>query len=154
MDIISSPAPSEHIRVGYFASWNGNRPCLRLHADAINTTKYTHIHFAFADITPEYDVDVSKVQDEFDRFKNLTDVKKIIAFGGWESSANSEVYQRMRDAVRVENRGIFRKNVVGFVNKHGLDGVDMDWEYPGVRPPTRPPHLFHCSRHEASKFDG
>ena len=39
----------------------------------------------------------------------------------------------LREAVQPENRELFKENVVNFVIKHDLDGVDLDWEYPGVR---------------------
>ncbi|KAK4231442.1 glycoside hydrolase, subgroup, catalytic core [Podospora fimiseda] len=136
IDIIKTPVqptPEQRVKVAYFAAWNNQRPCLTMYVDEIDTTKYTHIHFAFASLTETFDIDVSDVQDEFERFKNMTGIKKIISFGGWEASATPESRARLRDAFRpgANNRGVFRVNVINFVNNHGLDGVDFDWEYPG-----------------------
>ena len=36
------------------------------------------------------------------------------------------------------NAGTFATNVVNFLNKNGLDGVDFDWEYPGTLMMCRP----------------
>ncbi|KAK3986863.1 glycoside hydrolase, subgroup, catalytic core [Cladorrhinum sp. PSN332] len=138
IDIIKTPVKptaAQRVKVAYFAAWNNQRPCLTMHVDEIDTTKYTHIHFAFGSLTPTFDIDVSAVQDEFNRFKNMTGIKRILSFGGWEASATPESRARLRDAFRPGqfNRGVFRTNVANFVNAHGLDGVDFDWEYPGAQ---------------------
>lgn len=134
LDIIKAekPTAAQRIKAAYFAAWNHQRPCLNMHVDQIDTTKFTHLHFAFGSITPTFGINVSAVQDEFDRFKNMTGIKKILSFGGWETSATPESRALMRDAFRSGNRAIFRQNVVNFVKTHGLDGVDFDWEYPGA----------------------
>jgi hypothetical protein len=71
------------MKIGYFEAWNAERPCLNMRADQIPTNRYTYIHFAFADVTEDFKIDVSKVQDEFYRFKKLEGAKKIISLGGW-----------------------------------------------------------------------
>lgn len=135
MQLVKGSPPASTIRVAYFSAWNHNRPCLWMNVDQIDTSRYTHIHFAFADLTPDFRVDVSKVQDQFDRFKAMRGVKRIISFGGWDFSTKPATYQILRNAVKYENRQRFKQNVVEFVNSHGLDGVDLDWEYPGVSSP-------------------
>ncbi|KAG8410935.1 hypothetical protein J3458_016500 [Metarhizium acridum] len=128
-DIIQSSPPKETVRIGYFSSWNANREC---GVHEIDTKAYTHIHFAFANVTSDFKVDISGVPDEFERFKKLTGVKKIISFGGWDFSTNAGTFRIIREAVKPANRNTFRDNVVNFVNDHGLDGFDLDWEYPGA----------------------
>ena len=94
---------------------------------------YTYIHFAFADLTPSFTVDVSKVQDQFDGFKKLSGPKKIISFGGWEFSNTQASYAVCRNMVSTElNRQKAARNIIRFITEHNLDGVDFDWEYPGV----------------------
>ncbi|KAK4663433.1 hypothetical protein QC763_608300 [Podospora pseudopauciseta] len=131
-EIIKSSPPADQMRIAYFEAWNGNRPCLRMNVNQIDTSRYTHIHFAFAEVSPTFEVVISHVQDEWDRFMTMTDVKKIISFGGWDFSVKEGTYRILRDAVKPANREVFRKNVVDFVNKYNLDGVDLDWEYPGA----------------------
>ena len=54
-------------------------------------------------------------------------LKVMIAIGGWNEGAKK--YSDM--AVRKESRKAFVDSVVDFLVKHGFDGLDLDWEYPG-----------------------
>lgn len=144
MSIINSPVPPPEFRkVGYFASWNKDRPCLnmdvsKLEAPAVAPVmggKYRHIHFAFPDLTPSFTVDVSKYQSQFDGFKQLSNLgaKKIVSFGGWDFSNSAASYAVFRNMVATElNRQKAARNIIRFVTDNNLDGVDFDWEYPGV----------------------
>jgi len=103
--------------------------------DQIDTSAYTHIHFAFANITRgDFKVDISdeKVKEQFEIFKGMTGVKKIISFGGWDFSTKPGTFSILREAALPANRDTFKKNIIAFMNEHSLDGIDLDWEYPGV----------------------
>lgn len=132
MGIISSGPPAKKIKVAYFESWNWGRACLNMHVDSIDTSVYTHIHFAFANITADFQVDVSGAQGEFDRFKKMTGVKKIMSFGGWAFSTEPGTSSILREATKAGNRAKFTTNLSIFAAANGLDGIDLDWEYPGV----------------------
>jgi len=121
-------------KVGYFQGYNLGRECLNMDATQIDSSKYTHIHFAFGLLTPKFEV---KLPDEstkfqFQRFKTLKVVKRILAFGGWDFSASLATYAIFRNAFTGTNRATTVKNIAKFINDHGLDGVDIDWEYPGT----------------------
>src|SRR5690606_14950648 len=134
-DIVNNDSPpSEFIKVVYFEAWNRERQCLWWDITEIDLTGVTHIHFAFGRLTPSFDVDVSHVQTQFDRFRNLDGpVKRILAFGGWADSTEEGRYQILRSAMIPENhQGVARK-LVDFVESTGMDGIDIDWEYPGAR---------------------
>ncbi|KAM5436548.1 putative chitinase [Microsporum ferrugineum] len=131
-DIIKGPAPSKKIHVAYFEAWNHHRKCLTMDVGQIDTDKYTHIHFAFIDVTPDFNMDISKVKEQFDIFKGMSGIKKIISFGGWDFSTLPGSYHILREAVKPGNRDIFQKNIIAFLDVHKLDGVDLDWEYPGA----------------------
>lgn len=131
-DIIKGSAPAETMRVAYFEAWNVNRKCLNMDVDQIDTSKYTHIHFAFANITTDFKVDISGAKDQFNRFKAMTGIKRIISFGGWDFSTMPGTYNILREATKAANRPAFQKNMISFLKDNKLDGVDLDWEYPGV----------------------
>ncbi|XDG05350.1 hypothetical protein ABKA04_004965 [Annulohypoxylon sp. FPYF3050] len=132
-DIIKGSAPAKKIKVAYFEAWNHERKCLTMDVDQIDTDEYTHIHFAFATITQnDFAVDISKVKEQFELFKKMKDVKKIISFGGWDFSTKPGTFNILRTAVQPANRDKFKKNLLAFVDEHKLDGIDLDWEYPGA----------------------
>jgi len=53
------------------------------------------------------------------------DVRVIIALGGQIGTGT------FPESVKPDTRQAFVNHIVDFVNKHELDGVDIDWEYPG-----------------------
>lgn len=141
-DIIKGSPPAKTMRVAYYESWNLNRKCLHMDVDDIDTTLYTHIHFAFANVTSTFGIDVSGAQDQFNRFKAMPNtVKKIISFGGWDFSTAPGTFNILREAIKAANRATFQNNIVAFIKQHNLDGVDIDWEYPGVSYKTQFPQI-------------
>ncbi|KAL1838072.1 hypothetical protein VTJ49DRAFT_3092 [Mycothermus thermophilus] len=133
MDIVNNKqAPVKFERIGYFEAWNHNRPCLNMDVTEV-TDPHTIIHFAFGWINEDFTVSVKDVEEQFDKFVKMdTKLKKIMSYGGWAFSNEFPTSHIIRQGVRPENRVAFANNVVDFVNKHNLDGVDFDWEYPGA----------------------
>ncbi|KAL4911869.1 hypothetical protein BDW62DRAFT_207015 [Aspergillus aurantiobrunneus] len=124
--------PASYSKVAYFEAWNGERPCLHMDVDEIKAP-YTHIHFAFGDISEDFVPSDNGVEGQFKRFKDMdTDLKRIISFGGWAFSNDPGTNHIIREGVKEANRETFADNVAKFVNDNGLDGVDFDWEYPGA----------------------
>lgn len=91
----------------------------------------THFNYAFANIKngkviegrPEDSRNIKKLVE----LKKVNpDLKILISVGGWGWSDN------FSDAVLTEEaREIFATSAVDFMLKHKIDGVDLDWEYPG-----------------------
>jgi GH18 family chitinase len=50
------------MQVAYFKAFNYNQLYLNWDVTAVDTSFYTHIHFAFADITTTFKVDISAVE--------------------------------------------------------------------------------------------
>lgn len=131
-DVVKTSFPSKIRTIKYFEAFNIKRPCLNLDANAIPEDGYTYIHFAFAGITPEYQVNVSNVQEQFDKFKELSPPARVLAFGGWSFSTSQDTYPIFRQGVTEGQRETFADNVVQFLIDNDLDGLDFDWEYPSA----------------------
>lgn len=132
MEMINNQSPpGSFIKVAYFSAWNVDRGCLLMRPSEVDKAKYTHIHYAFASITTDFQVDISRYPRQFSEFKTLTGIKRILSFGGWSFSTEVDTYPIFREGVTETNRLLFARNVVSFILAHNLDGVDFDWEYPG-----------------------
>ncbi|KAL4820368.1 hypothetical protein BDW67DRAFT_172610 [Aspergillus spinulosporus] len=137
-------SPVNYGRIGYYETWNFNRDCLWLRAENANTDlSYTHIHWAFAEVdSSDWSVKIVDTYKQWEDFKSLENIKRIISFGGWGYSTQPETYNILREAMSPPNRKTFATNVAAFVAEHELDDVDFDWEYPGaIDIPGTPPGL-------------
>jgi chitinase len=112
--------------IGYVAGWR-----LDWTADKIDAKKLTHINYAFADIQDGKVVSMNE-QDAYnfrvlDSLKTENpDLRVLISIGGWtRSTFFSDA------ALTEESRRVFAESAVDFVKEFGIDGVDLDWEYPG-----------------------
>lgn len=125
MDIISSRPPTNKIKVVYLKSWNWGKLCLNMHVTSIDTTAYIHIHFAFASIMCDFQINIGGAQDKFDQFKSLTGIKKIISFRSWAFSTELNTSRILREATKSGNRARFIGNLLSFVATHDLDGISI-----------------------------
>ncbi|KAF4980848.1 hypothetical protein FZEAL_3246 [Fusarium zealandicum] len=126
--------PASFSHIAYFEAWNEDRKCLHMSPLDIDESKYTHIHFSFPNVTPgDFTIDLGDLKMPFDKMMKMSgSIKRIVSLGGWAFSAEAPTYSIFREAVLPANRGKFAANVVSFVNEHGLDGIDFDWEYPAA----------------------
>lgn len=122
--------PSSYSKVGYYEASSVNRSCLQMDALSIDTSQWTHINFAFGNIDQDFSINVDGMEDQFEHFLELSDVKRLVSFGGWDFSTSTDTYMIFRNGVKSANRATFAKQVAAFVEETGLDGVDFDWEYP------------------------
>lgn len=100
--------------------------------EQIAAQKLTHINYAFADI--QNGVIKKGFESDEQNFALLNSLKKenlhlkiLISVGGWTWSGNFS-----DTALTEESRNKFAKSAVEFVRKYKLDGIDIDWEYPGL----------------------
>jgi chitinase len=115
--------------VAYFEGFNPSRPCLNLDIGDLDMSPYTHIHMAFATLTPDFKIDISNIEDQFSKFVSMTAIgqKRILSIGGWAFSTSPDTYMIFRNAVQEANWDIVSSNIVDFITVNGLDGVDIDW---------------------------
>lgn len=132
----NSKKPATFLNVGYFQAYNAQRPCLNMDVTNLTSVKtaYTHMHFSFAGLTPGFRVSMTTtVRTQFDKFVAMKGTwKKVVSFGGWADSTDAATFQVYRDAMKAANRETFANNVMTFLKKYNIDGVDFDWEYPGA----------------------
>jgi hypothetical protein len=123
--------------VAYFEGYGLDRPCLYQDAMQIDPTAYTNLHFGFGLLNPDYSVDATFGGDplsafEFTQFLRLEGPLKILSFGGWTFSTSPSTYMIFREGVTPANVVTMATSMANFINENGLDGIDIDWEYPGV----------------------
>jgi len=101
--------------------------------DSLNPKKIPHINYAFIDVKDNRAWLHNEATDTIN-FVRLTALKKqnkdlkiLISLGGWTWSKN------FSDAVLTDtSTHAFAYSCIDIVAKYELDGVDIDWEYPGL----------------------
>ncbi|KAF2275938.1 glycoside hydrolase [Westerdykella ornata] len=123
--------PAQFIKIGYFEAWNKRtRACLNMDVTQIDPS-YTHIHFSFGDVTSQFTVAIEDT-DQFNKFIKMKGPKRVLAFGGWTASTSPSSYWIFREGVKPGNRETLATNLANFIHSNNLDGLDLDWEYPGA----------------------
>src|SRR5271155_1173797 len=97
----------------------------------IAAEKLTRINYAFANLQDGRIVNGFTSDDQ--NLAALVSLKQknpsltvLVSVGGWLWSGS---FSDM--ALTKESRHLFIESVVEFVDRHQLDGLDIDWEYPG-----------------------
>lgn len=134
--------------VCYYGTWAIYRPGDgRFDPFNIDPTLCTHIIYSFFGLTPtgtvesldpyldlEEDWGRGNIRD-FISLRNRNPAAKFLAaFGGW--NFGSQVFSDM--ALNAQYRTNFANSVKQFLDRHGFDGIDLDWEYPNQREGSRP----------------
>lgn len=122
------------IKIAYYEGYCFSRDCLFQDVSQIDTSAYTHIHFGFGTLTTDYEVETGDALSsyQFSEFKRISGAKKILSFGGWDFSTMPETYKIFREGVTAANRKKMATKIADFIKDNDLDGVDIDWEYPGA----------------------
>lgn len=119
-DSMRSRAQDSRVVVAYVTSWQHDLP---------DPTVMTHINYAFGHVTDTYD---GVRVDNPDRLRAIVALKRthprlrvLLSVGGWGSKGFSEM------AASDSTREQFCKACALTVKDFALDGIDIDWEYPG-----------------------
>lgn len=110
---------SDKVVIAYVTSWSSVIP---------DPAHITHINYAFGHVTNSFD---GVRIDNPERLKAMVALKEVkpelkvmLSVGGWGSGRFSEM------AATDANRKSFAKDCLRVVEEFGLDGIDIDWEYP------------------------
>lgn len=98
----------------------------------ISAEKLTHVNYAFALVSARgeivlEDVDVRRLRQLRALKERNRDLKVILSVGGWGADHFSDA------ALTAASREKFAASATALIEQHGLDGLDLDWEYPGQR---------------------
>jgi len=103
----------------------------RADINAISAEKLTHINYAFAKVNPlgvidfeDRDAPAHLAQLQALKARN-PELKVIVSVGGWGADFFSDA--ALTDASRCR----FAMSAVDLMKRYALDGIDLDWEYPG-----------------------
>ncbi|CAF3892870.1 unnamed protein product [Adineta steineri] len=125
------------LEIGYYASWARHRSCEAYTVQNIDAHKYTHLIYAFANISKGVMIDPETADEmlEMKEFTNLKDVnpslKVLISVGGWTFTDPGPTREEFHNIVSTENaRKNFIVSVQNYLQKYGFDGIDIDYEYP------------------------
>lgn len=109
----------EKVVVAYVTSWTNIMPDPML---------MTHINYAFGHVTETFDG--VRIDNE-DRLRRIVALKQqnpnlhvMLSIGGWGSGRFSEM------ATSKEYRERFARDCQRVIRDFGVDGIDIDWEYP------------------------
>ncbi|MEO8406392.1 MAG: glycoside hydrolase family 18 protein, partial [Chitinophagaceae bacterium] len=125
---VDTPVRTKPVVIGYVGGYSGV-----VNTDTIDAARLTHINYAFVDVKDNRAWLHNEMTDTVN-FRKLNGLKAInpslkimISIGGWSWSKN------FSDAVLTDtSRLAFAGSAVDIVRQYGLDGVDIDWEYPGM----------------------
>lgn len=117
---IHATAPDSKVIVAYVTSWSQVIP---------DPTTVTHINYAFGGVKDTFDgVNISnpeRLRTIANLKKNNPDLKVLLSVGGWGAGNFSEM------AADPKLRRKFADDCLRIVKEYNLDGIDIDWEYPG-----------------------
>ena len=109
----------EYVIIAYVTSWKDV---------PVDPTVMTHINYAFGHVNDTFD---GVRIDNPDRLRTIValkavnpDLKVMLSVGGWGSGRFSEL------ASDDQRRISFANDCLRVVEEFGLDGIDIDWEYP------------------------
>ena len=127
-EVKTQKKPIEDLKIiGYVAGYEDYDPA------KVDATKLTHINYAFANIVdgkPKFELDIDSIKiSKLIALKKINPKLKVLySIGGW---VWSDKFSHV--AAYPEAREQFAVSSVQLMKKHGFDGVDLDWEYPGQR---------------------
>lgn len=123
----------------YSSSANSRTGAGKFWPEHIDPFLCTHLIFAFVDITKDgrdlrpnnwNDLGPDGLYKRTVSLKSLNPKLKILlAVGGWK--IGSKPFLPVIE--RKENMKIWVNNVVAYLRKYNFDGLDVDWEFPGIR---------------------
>ncbi|ETS82826.1 hypothetical protein PFICI_04702 [Pestalotiopsis fici W106-1] len=119
--------------VAYYELFGIDRACDTMMPESIPAGALTHINLAFI----EFDENFELVDTGGDIVARVSKLKMTypglrvnVAIGGWNFNDPPTATYFSDMAASHENRQTFISSLSAYLTKYGLDGIDIDWEYP------------------------
>lgn len=97
----------------------------------VDAEKLTHVNYAFAKVSEDDTIGFrnERAPQHLSQLQALKaqnpDLKLLVSVGGWGAKNFSDA------ALTDSSRTAFSRSAVAMVKRYGLDGIDVDWEFPG-----------------------
>jgi chitinase len=119
----SAPAADGFKQIGYLPSWAGS-------VSSVQYQYLTHINYAFALPNPGGTLqpieNASKLASLVPT-AHANGVRVLLSIGGW-NDGNDSAFEAL--AASSGSRSVFVQDCLAVADRYGLDGIDIDWEYP------------------------
>jgi len=115
---------STPVIVGYYADWTS----ARLPANKIPYSKLTHINYAFAVSADNgaFTVPTETLLKQVVALAHQHKTKVLLSVGGWTGSRYFSPLMATK-----ASRAFMIAQLLSLIPKYKLDGIDIDWEFPG-----------------------
>ena len=123
---LPAPPPADLRIVGYVAGWE---PWAPIDTHALNALNYAFAHVSDGEVVVD--------QNNAERFLAALCMQRgkspwlrvLVSIGGWGADGFSDA------ALTEASRTRFAASVARLIKRYAVDGVDIDWEYPGLPGP-------------------
>lgn len=94
----------------------------------IDYTRITHLNLAFENPDVSGQLSYSIANTTYIEKAHQNGVKVLVSIAGGGASENAVMQNRYFNLIKDENRNSFVQKLVGYVNDHNFDGIDVDLE--------------------------